>query len=214
VRCALRRAQPLARGGTARPYPPVLAHHHARGAAGDFFQLPPVGRNTGAPAKFAFEARCWPLVVQETIVLDEVFRQRDWHFVKLLNEMRRGDLSPFHVSLLRCHVQRRHARASSPENSPPARDLAAGAGARCPPTRLVPLNATADAANRQQLARLAGAPRVYTAHTHGARMARAPGCLPQRALARRTARRTAQARRATWAAASRPSASSSRSTRR
>ena len=34
------------------------------------------------------------------MVLTEVFRQKEGAFVNLLNEMRRGELSPFHESLL------------------------------------------------------------------------------------------------------------------
>jgi ATP-dependent DNA helicase PIF1 len=42
---------------------------------GDFFQLPPV--NPNAVSKFAFEAKCWPLAIKQTVMLTKVFRQKD-----------------------------------------------------------------------------------------------------------------------------------------
>lgn len=42
---------------------------------GDFFQLPPVNPNMAS--KFAFEARCWPLAIKQTVMLTKVFRQKD-----------------------------------------------------------------------------------------------------------------------------------------
>lgn len=43
---------------------------------GDFFQLPPVPDNHKV-AKFAFEAETWNTVIDHTIGLTQVFRQRD-----------------------------------------------------------------------------------------------------------------------------------------
>lgn len=42
---------------------------------GDFFQLPPV--NPNKVSKFAFEAKSWSTVVQRTVMLTKVFRQKD-----------------------------------------------------------------------------------------------------------------------------------------
>lgn len=45
---------------------------------GDFFQLPPVpDHGTGREVKFAFDAATWPTVINHTIGLTEVFRQKD-----------------------------------------------------------------------------------------------------------------------------------------
>lgn len=60
---------------------------------GDFFQLPPVGKN-GAQVKFAFEADLWRETIQHTYNLSKVFRQKDEEFVDMLNEMRFGRLTP------------------------------------------------------------------------------------------------------------------------
>ena len=43
---------------------------------GDFFQLPPVDRGS-SNSQFAFEASSWKSVINHTIALHHVFRQRD-----------------------------------------------------------------------------------------------------------------------------------------
>ncbi|WVN85357.1 uncharacterized protein L203_100502 [Cryptococcus depauperatus CBS 7841] len=60
---------------------------------GDFFQLPPVTK-TGIAPKFAFEAEMWNETIGVSVNLTKVFRQKDQHFVDMLNEMRFGRLSP------------------------------------------------------------------------------------------------------------------------
>lgn len=67
---------------------------------GDFFQLPPVP-DKGSSAKFCFEADSWNGVMNHTIGLHQVFRQKDPEFANMLNEMRRGDLSDKTVSTFR-----------------------------------------------------------------------------------------------------------------
>jgi ATP-dependent DNA helicase PIF1 len=44
---------------------------------GDFFQLPPVPDGGNRAVKFCFDAATWPTVIHHTILLTEVFRQRD-----------------------------------------------------------------------------------------------------------------------------------------
>lgn len=58
---------------------------------GDFFQLPPVMKNTGT--RFAFEAKMWDEALSHKVNLTQVFRQKDQTFVRMLNEMRMGTLS-------------------------------------------------------------------------------------------------------------------------
>lgn len=61
---------------------------------GDFFQLPPVGLSN--KVKFCFESEIWNELFDHEngmIVLDKVFRQKDNEFVRLLNELRRGEVS-------------------------------------------------------------------------------------------------------------------------
>ncbi|SCU97751.1 LAFA_0G13058g1_1 [Lachancea sp. 'fantastica'] len=62
---------------------------------GDFFQLPPVNKDNSSATKFAFHAAAWKDAIDATIMLQKVFRQQsDAEFVKMLNEMRMGNISP------------------------------------------------------------------------------------------------------------------------
>lgn len=61
---------------------------------GDFFQLPPVPESSSREAKFSFAAATWKTCIQHTILLTQVFRQRDPEFAAMLNEMRLGKTSP------------------------------------------------------------------------------------------------------------------------
>ncbi|CEP61666.1 DNA helicase PIF1 LALA0_S03e08064g [Lachancea lanzarotensis] len=62
--------------------------------SGDFFQLPPVNKNNNSATKFAFHAGAWKEAIESTIMLQKVFRQQgDAEFVRMLNEMRMGNIS-------------------------------------------------------------------------------------------------------------------------
>ncbi len=114
--------------------------------AGDFFQLPPVGRG-GAPKRFAFQARCWGAAVPLCVQLTRVFRQgEDGSFVALLAQVRRGTVSPECEAALAARW-----RAPLP--------LAAGVL----PTRLHTHRADVDAENAAALAQLPGEARVFSA---------------------------------------------------
>ncbi|RLN52913.1 hypothetical protein BBJ29_005455 [Phytophthora kernoviae] len=72
--------------------------------SGDFFQLPPVGRRvrgqSGEQALsplLCFESSAWVKGIAETVVLKEIFRQRDDEFVRILNAFRIGE--PTHVMI-------------------------------------------------------------------------------------------------------------------
>ena len=60
---------------------------------GDFFQLPPVSKNDKT-TQFCFESEVWNKVVEANIELKQVIRQKNPEFVKILNEIRLGKLSP------------------------------------------------------------------------------------------------------------------------
>lgn len=65
---------------------------------GDFYQLPPVMKDVPlqpgeAERIFAFESPLWKKIVQETIALKQIIRQRDPVFQGILNEARIGELS-------------------------------------------------------------------------------------------------------------------------
>ncbi|MDR1494960.1 MAG: AAA family ATPase [Rickettsiales bacterium] len=62
---------------------------------GDFFQLPPVKSNN-----YCFESRIWSEAAIETIILREIFRQRDRRFVGLLDNLRQGIVNENDLGLL------------------------------------------------------------------------------------------------------------------
>lgn len=64
---------------------------------GDFFQLPPVPDNMQGVAravKFAFDANTWNTCIEHTILLTQVFRQKDPEFAAMLNCLRLGQMTP------------------------------------------------------------------------------------------------------------------------
>jgi ATP-dependent DNA helicase PIF1 len=65
---------------------------------GDFFQLPPVERNT-TETRYAFDAQCWDRIAEVKINLTQVFRQKDPVFVNMLNELRFGRPSPSTIKM-------------------------------------------------------------------------------------------------------------------
>ena len=71
---------------------------------GDFLQLPPITRDTSRPP-FAFEYPEWAYLVEEVVLLEEAFRQKDETFLAILNEMRMGTLSDYHATILKENYQ-------------------------------------------------------------------------------------------------------------
>ena len=58
---------------------------------GDFGQLPPVIKDKKIVNKFCFQSKIWTELVQESIILDEIFRQKDDAlFITILNLIRKG----------------------------------------------------------------------------------------------------------------------------
>lgn len=60
---------------------------------GDFFQLPPVAKGSEVK-KFCFESRVFKKQIATVRRLRVVHRQSDWNFVGMLNELRRGVVTP------------------------------------------------------------------------------------------------------------------------
>ena len=58
---------------------------------GDFLQLPPINRNSGS-FNFCFDSETWKNLNLEVFVLEEIFRQTDKKFIKILNNLRFGKL--------------------------------------------------------------------------------------------------------------------------
>ena len=77
--------------------------------SGDFFQLPPVGNELDPTTlQMCIESPHWSRVfpVCQCIELDQLYRQTDPTFVKILSEIRVGTISEESVDILRQHVNR------------------------------------------------------------------------------------------------------------
>ncbi|KAJ6184257.1 hypothetical protein N7519_005558 [Penicillium mononematosum] len=105
---------------------------------GDFFQLPPVPDGSNREAKFAFAAASWTTCIQHTILLTNIFRQRDPEFADMLNEMRLGKITPRTIEAFR--------RLSRPLD---VKD-------QIEATELFPTRAEVEGANSARMARLSG----------------------------------------------------------
>jgi ATP-dependent DNA helicase PIF1 len=69
---------------------------------GDFFQLPPVTRE--GETKFVFESPLWSEIIQETIFLTTINRQKEPEFQQVLTEARVGKLSSKSVDILKSRM--------------------------------------------------------------------------------------------------------------
>lgn len=63
---------------------------------GDFFQLPPVDSNN-----FCFESTIWQEAKIKTIILKEIFRQKNKEFIELLEHIRNGNINTKDLEILR-----------------------------------------------------------------------------------------------------------------
>ena len=70
---------------------------------GDFYQLPPVGK-TEQERKFCFESPIWANVIEKTVILREIMRQKDPVFQKVLHEVRIGEVSMETIEILQSRV--------------------------------------------------------------------------------------------------------------
>lgn len=122
---------------------------------GDFYQLPPVTKDVAlAPGQadktFAFESPLWAQMVQETVFLTEIVRQKDPVFQKILNEARVGELTPESYAALE------------------ARKTMAWKRQEIKPTLLFTKNTDVAAINENQLTKLTSDARTYLARTTAA----------------------------------------------
>ena len=98
---------------------------------GDFFQLPPVAVGSGAEAKvrFCFQTPTWTRAVDDTVLLSQVFRQKDPGLAGFLNQARVGNVTAELEALLKSLAPRPSANVE------------------IQPTRLFARNADADRVN-------------------------------------------------------------------
>ncbi len=80
---------------------------------GDFFQLPPISRDTNTTA-FAFRANVWREAKFVTCYLTEQHRQADTEFLSLLGAIRSGELDQIHFELLQSRINaKQHAKVAT-----------------------------------------------------------------------------------------------------
>jgi ATP-dependent DNA helicase PIF1 len=110
---------------------------------GDFFQLPPVAET----AKFAFQCNLWKNVVEKTVYLKTIHRQRDPVFQQILLEARQGELSDESYETL---LTRKGLSLK---------------GLEIRPTLLFTRNADVNAINAKELGKLKGDSMIYKVKT-------------------------------------------------
>lgn len=76
---------------------------------GDFYQLPPVGDGDEPDSsKYCFESEKWFQIfpIENSIILNQIFRQTDKQFCKMLNQIREGKISKKSFEILKSHINR------------------------------------------------------------------------------------------------------------
>jgi ATP-dependent DNA helicase PIF1 len=116
---------------------------------GDFLQLPPVSKRGEPPVRPLFESLAWKQLVQQTILLKTVHRQKNDDFVGLLQRARMGAINDADDALLRSRI---HA---------PLEDNG------ILPTRIYTHNVNVQHENDKQLAALQGPESVFTSKDEG-----------------------------------------------
>ena len=147
---------------------------------GDFFQLPPVG--LGASTNLCFKAKTWQALFHATennsenrslFVLDKVFRQKDSEFLRMLHEIRRGDISNDTKKCLTKKVaddyQRERARKMLLQDSDSLSQLSSSEKAlkTMKPTRLFGKNVDVERINREELQQIDAKEYSFQAHDEG-----------------------------------------------
>lgn len=116
---------------------------------GDFYQLPPVGkRDEPETIRFCFESPVWKetFSAKSHILLKTAFRHSNPQFIQILDEVRRGVITPESVELLESRVSAVYDPA---ENN------------GIVPTKLFPRNADAERINSTMYGKLTGDEHVY-----------------------------------------------------
>lgn len=71
---------------------------------GDFFQLPPISRDSNNNKLFCFNAPSWQNLNLKTFILKNVFRQKDPKFVKILDHIRYGNIDEEDIKILSSRI--------------------------------------------------------------------------------------------------------------
>ena len=106
--------------------------------SGDFYQLPPVGDEDDITTRqFCFESERWRDIFKDQIKLTKIFRQEDPVYIKILNKIRQGKVSPKIIEKLNEQI-----------NKPIPATL------EITPTKLFPMRYQVDRINTEQMALL------------------------------------------------------------
>ena len=118
---------------------------------GDFLQLPPINRDLqmSNDYQFCFQSEAWKDLNPKFILLKTVFRQEDENFVRLLNNIRFGKVDENDISIL-------ESRIGSKEQFGAIK-----------PTILASHNAQVDLVNQEQLKKISGISKTFTAKFSG-----------------------------------------------
>jgi hypothetical protein len=113
---------------------------------GDFFQLPPISRQGEQPAQFVYQSEAWRDAGFTICYLQEQYRQKDEISLKILNEIRAGEVSEeSYEQLQSCFPA---ARGNRPYSGPA-------------PTRLFTHNIDVDTLNKRELNKVPGSECEY-----------------------------------------------------
>ena len=128
---------------------------------GDFFQLPPIpDYDDPTSGEFCFQHSKWTKTFPQTqcIELKTFFRQTDPTYISILQEVRRGTISPQNIELLQTRLTRGRRQPESRNG--------------VVPTKIFPIRIKVDAINESSYEKLEGDERTYhysfsiTAKTH------------------------------------------------
>ncbi len=135
---------------------------------GDFFQLPPVARESEPPAQFAFNSTAWREAKLLTCYLSEQHRQEDSAFLTLLSSLRRNTVS------------KEEAKTLAARQTTEAGVIPEGA------LKLYSHTIDVDRINDEELLRIAGEAKTFSMTTFGKKNLTDPlkkGCLSPEHLA-------------------------------
>lgn len=115
---------------------------------GDFLQLPPVNR-FGEKIRFCFESKLWQDLELKSFVLEEIFRQSDEKFIRILNNLRLGTLEESDVEALKTRLNAKDKNAA------------------IKPTILTTHNAKVEKINEEELKRIPQKEAIFKAEYFG-----------------------------------------------
>lgn len=134
---------------------------------GDFFQLPPIGKNN--EARFAFASPVWRDLGLMICYLEEQHRQSDSTLLGLLGSLRRGAIDESVYDVIKSCMERDYGTTEEDGDGIPMPGNFGSGRAQIEPTRLYTHNADVDRENDAHLAAIGGEKRTFTMESRGAR---------------------------------------------